>query len=322
MTIQKILNQAKANMPNIMVVGDTMLDQMIWTDVNRISPEAPVPVCKVSDTTYTLGGAGNVVNNLTEYGARISVAAIIGTDHTGDQIKKQLTQQKVDTSLLLEKKGFPSILKARVVAKNQQLCRIDYEDTHQDLTQQQSIIEQTIKDSIHSYDALILSDYGKGLISAPFSNNIIQLANKHHVPVIVDPKGRDATKYSGATYMTPNTPEFLTFCKTESLGSESNIESLAQAFIAQHDIGTLVLTRSEHGVSIITDTKKMDFPTKAKAVADITGAGDTVVAAFAFAIATGAPIEQSIQFANTAAGIVVSKVGTAVATIDEIIDYE
>ena len=306
----------------ILVVGDCILDQYLWTTVSRISPEAPVPICHVQDTTYRLGGAGNVANNLSAFGVDVLISGIIGRDGNGETLEKEFNRSKINTELLIKSNECPTICKSRVLAKNQQLCRLDYEDASRNLENDRSNCLEKISPYFSEIDCLIISDYKKGVVSEHFSQSVIQSAKEHNIPVIVDPKGQQISKYSGATFLTPNMSEFKLFTDLSEDYDDKEIIDNARQLINQFNIDNILLTRSEKGISIISNDRHNNYPTRAKEVADVTGAGDTVVAAIAYGVSQNWDIEDAINFANSAAGVVVSKVGTATASLDEIKDYE
>lgn len=308
--------------PKILVVGDCILDQYYWTNVSRISPEAPVPICHIQSTSYRLGGAGNVANNLVNFHSDVSIAGIIGNDSNGGIILNEFNNSGINSEFIIQSDHYPTISKARVLAKNQQLCRLDNEDSEVDIHSEVNECLNLISEKIDSFDCIIISDYLKGMITESVSKELIENANKKNIPIIVDPKGRDAKKYNGALFFTPNMGEFSTFTNLENIDDENEIILKGRQLISDNNISNLILTRSEKGITIISESEHQNFPTKAKEVADVTGAGDTVVAAIAYGISQKWTNEEIINFANHAAGVVVSKVGTATATLDEIKAYE
>lgn len=307
--------------PKILVIGDLILDQYFWTDVNRISPEAPVPVCHVQNTTYCLGGAGNVANNLSSFGAQVTMASLIGNDENANLLMKSLFEANINHDFVIGVDNITTICKTRVLAKGQQLCRIDHEAPINEPIQIQQLISQ-LNESVKNADVVVLSDYGKGVIGNELASAVISLATTHQIPVIVDPKGDDPSKYAGATYVTPNLSEFKQLTNLADTSNLSIIDDHAKKIISNHAIKNILLTRSADGMSLINETEMKQFSTKAVEVFDVSGAGDTVVAALAFGLGNGWTPAESIEFANIAAGIVVSKVGTATTTISEIDAHE
>ena len=315
-------SQENSKKPKILVVGDCILDQYFWTKVSRISPEAPVPICHIQNTNYRLGGAGNVANNLAAFDAEVSLIGVIGNDANGDILMSELKKVKINSEMMIRSDKIPTISKARVIAKNQQLLRLDHEDPLSNFDEHVQIALKKINQSLDMFDCVVISDYLKGIVTKSFSTQLIENANKKQVPIVVDPKGKDISKYYGATFFTPNMSEFSIFSNLKSDEDENEIINKGKQLILENNINHLILTRSEKGMTIITNKGNKNYPTKAKEVADVTGAGDTVVAAIAYGISQKWTNEEIINFANHAAGVVVSKVGTATATLDEIKEYE
>jgi D-beta-D-heptose 7-phosphate kinase/D-beta-D-heptose 1-phosphate adenosyltransferase len=306
--------------PSILVVGDLMLDHYLWGKTDRISPEAPVPVIDVQDESEVLGGAGNVVNNLIALGANVSVASAIGQDENGRRLAKMLKSLGVKTDALIAEPSRKTTRKSRVIASHQQVVRFDSE-TRQAISKE---IEEKILASVERQlfitDTILLSDYGKGVLSPRLTQQIIQLARGSGVKVLVDPKGRDYSKYRGATLVTPNKKE-----ASEATGIEIvDAESLKKAgFELKNglDLDMAMITLSEEGMAIFDETMRT-IPTVAREVYDVTGAGDTVLSTLGFVLAAGGDIDEAARIANAAAAVVVGKLGSATASWDEIIAYE
>ena len=306
--------------PSVLVVGDLMIDHYLWGSCERISPEAPVQVVDIQKETTVLGGAGNVVNNLVSLGANVHVASVIGDDENGKELLRMLEKIDVDTSNIITQKGRKTSKKSRVIASNQQIIRYDKE-SKEDVELSSSVsLARVIEKDIAKYDAIILSDYGKGVLTERFTQNIIEIANKNGTKVFVDPKGSDYSKYKGAYTLTPNKKE-----ASLATGIEiENEESLKEALVKlkrECALDLSLITLSEDGIAIF-DEQLRRFPTVAKEVYDVTGAGDTVIASLAFAISSGKSIDEACVFANLAAGVVVGKIGSATVTLDEIEEYE
>jgi rfaE bifunctional protein kinase chain/domain len=304
--------------PNILVVGDVILDEYIWSTVSRISPEAPVPVCHVSEHTYQLGGAGNVAHNLRSLGCQVSLLGAMGTDINATHLFGVLKNAGIHLTWMIQKDHWVTITKARVMAKHHQLCRIDHEQKITDFLDFFQDIKGQLLADFHQYDAVILSDYNKGVLGQTVTSSIIEFAQTHAIPVMVDPKGKDAKKYAGATMITPNMSEFIAMSSQDIFLTDADIQSFATHLIKTHGFQTVILTRSEKGISVITPETMVNYPTKAKAVLDVTGAGDTVIAALGYGLANGWPIDHMIHVANGAASVVIAKVGTSTATLTEI----
>jgi len=306
--------------PNILVVGDLMIDHYLWGSCERISPEAPVQVVDIQKETTVLGGAGNVVNNLKALGANVSVSSVMGDDENGKELITMLHTIDVNTQNLIIEPKRKTSKKSRVIAVSQQILRYDKESKNSISQESMQKILTSLASTIAKYDAVILSDYGKGVLTQELSQGIIRLAKKHNVKVLVDPKGKDFAKYRGAYLLTPNKKEAILATGIDI----KDEESLKRALIAlknECDLDVSLITLSEDGIATYEKEVKI-FPTVAKEVFDVTGAGDTVIASIAFALSVGKSLEETAAFANLAAGVVVGKIGSATVTIDEIEDYE
>lgn len=306
--------------PNILVVGDLMIDHYLWGSCDRISPEAPVQVVDIQKETTVLGGAGNVVNNLKALGANVSVSSVMGDDENGKELITMLHTIGVNTQNLIIEPKRKTSKKSRVIAVSQQILRYDKESKNSISQESMQKILTSLASTIAKYDAVILSDYGKGVLTQELSQGIIRLAKKHNVKVLVDPKGKDFAKYRGAYLLTPNKKEAILATGIDI----KDEESLKRALIAlknECDLDVSLITLSEDGIATYEKEVKI-FPTVAKEVFDVTGAGDTVIASIAFALSVGKSLEETAAFANLAAGVVVGKIGSATVTIDEIEDYE
>ena len=302
----------------VLVIGDIMLDEYHWCDVSRISPEAPVPVCSVNKTTLVPGGAGNVALNIETLGANVLLAGTIGNDSSGDKLITILNKHNINTEGLIRDDEKPTILKSRIIAHQQQMVRVDREN-NDDITQStRNKLFKFIESQITTLDAILISDYAKGTLPETFIQRIISLANTENKIVVIDPKGDNYTKYKGAFTLTPNFKEFTTVIK-KSLTSEKDIADEAIKLVKRLNLNALLITRSEKGMSIISrDLEKIDIPTQAKEVYDITGAGDTVIATLTLALSSGTTMETAAQLANIAAGLVVAKVGTSTISPEEL----
>jgi len=312
--------ELKNRHPNILVIGDLMIDHYLWGKCERISPEAPVQVVAIEKETSVLGGAGNVINNLSALGANVSVLSVIGHDANAKELKKMLTEIDVNVEDLVVEEGRNTSKKSRIIASQQQVVRYDKETTDDILQSSQDKIVENFKRNIDSYEIVILSDYGKGLLTNSLTQTLIEIANKHGKRVLVDPKGVDYSKYSGAYLLTPNKKEAIEASKIAIKDKESLIKAIRKLKSeCSLDIG--LITLSEDGIAIY-DNKLTIYPTVAREVYDVTGAGDTVIASLAFALSCGYSIDKAVKFANLSAGVVVGKIGSATATLNEIIEYE
>lgn len=302
----------------VMVVGDLMLDEFHWCQVTRISPEAPVPVCKVNSTTVVPGGAANVAHNISALSNKALLVGLIGKDSSGQKLITKLGEHKLSTEYVLIDSQRPTILKSRIIAHQQQIARVDREDASPISKSIEAKLLKHVEHSLPQVGAIILSDYLKGTLTSSFTQKVIKLASEANIPIIVDPKGNDFKKYTGATVLTPNFQEFETIIK-KSVHSEEEILKEGLLLIKKLKLAALLLTRSEKGMSLITKQgEKIDIPTKAQEVYDITGAGDTVISVFSVALSAGVEMATAAHLANCAAGIVVGKLGTATTTLQEI----
>ena len=306
--------------PNILVIGDLMIDHYLWGSCERISPEAPVQVVDIDKETTVLGGAGNVVNNLITLGSNVSVCSVIGNDDNGQELINMLESIGVDTSNIITQDDRKTSKKSRVIAISQQILRYDKESKNEILDSSVKKIIGTLSNTISKYDMVILSDYGKGVLTDELCQEMITLANKNGVKVLVDPKGSDFTKYKGAYLLTPNKKEAMLATNID-INSDESLKSALLKLKQDCKLAISLITLSEDGIAT-HDGKLKKFPTVAKEVFDVTGAGDTVIASIAFALSAGKNIEETAAFANLAAGVVVGKIGSATVSIGEIEEYE
>ncbi len=301
---------------HIVVLGDTMLDEFHWCKVSRISPEAPVPICKLQRTSLALGGAGNVAYNLAKLGAKVSLCGLIGNDSSGEKLLHLVQDLGINASGLI-KTPYPTILKSRIIAHQQHVVRLDRDGNNAISIKYRHAIYTYLTSIISTCNAIVISDYLKGLLSPSFTQRIITLAKKHQCIVITDPKGDSYAKYKGSNIITPNFKEFCEVTK-KVWDKEKDIEKAGKQLVKRLHLDSLLITRSEKGMSIVTPSSFTTIHTKAKDVFDITGAGDTVIALLALSIASGLSYDVASLLANYAAGIVVGKVGTAAVSPDEL----
>ena len=314
------MNELKSSNPNILVIGDLMIDHYLWGSCERISPEAPVQVVDIAKETTVLGGAGNVINNLKALGAHVSVSSVIGDDDNGYELISMLKEIDVNSDEIVLQVGRSTSKKSRVIAVSQQILRYDKESKNNIEKSSADKILKSIEKKIKSFDIVILSDYGKGVLTDDLCKKIIEISNEANVKVLVDPKGSDFSKYTGAYLLTPNKKEAILATGVE-IEDSASLEKALVKLKNECDLGISLITLSEDGIA--TYDKEVEvFPTVAKEVFDVTGAGDTVIASIAFALSAGKNIQQSAAFANLAAGVVVGKIGSATVTIDEIEEYE
>ena len=306
--------------PKILVVGDLMIDHYLWGSSERISPEAPVPVVNVDSESTVLGGAGNVINNLNALGAVVDVISVIGECETSKELKDLLCDIKIETQYLITQKNRVTSKKSRIIAAQQQVVRYDRESTSEINNKSQVAILKVFKKIVNNYDVILLSDYGKGVLTFELTQSLISIANENKKKLLVDPKGLDYSKYKGAYLLTPNKKEASEATNIIIKDNESLTQSI-RILKDQIDLTVSLITLSEKGVAIF-DNELRIHPTVAREVFDVTGAGDTILASLGFAISCNKDIDEAIKFANLASGVVVGKIGSATATLNEIIEYE
>ena len=306
--------------PKILVVGDLMIDHYLWGSSERISPEAPVQVVNVDSESTVLGGAGNVINNLNALGAMVDVISVIGECETSKELKDLLCDIKVETQYLITQKNRVTSKKSRIIAAQQQVVRYDRESTSEINNKSQVAILKVFKKIVNNYDVILLSDYGKGVLTFELTQSLISIANENKKKLLVDPKGLDYSKYKGAYLLTPNKKEASEATNIIIKDNESLTQSI-RILKDQIDLTVSLITLSEKGVAIF-DNELRIHPTVAREVFDVTGAGDTILASLGFALSCNKDIDEAIKFANLASGVVVGKIGSATATLNEIIEYE
>ena len=301
-------------MARVLVVGDLMIDHYIWGSCDRISPEAPVQVVNVKNETKRLGGCGNVVSNLIALGAEVGVISVVGDDELGGEILKLLKDRGAKAELVIAQKGRKSSQKSRVMVTHQQVLRLDTESTS-DIDCDDEIVGK-FQGILDGYDIVLLSDYGKGVLSDYLTKQIISITKNSSKMVLVDPKGKDYSKYRGATLLTPNKKE-----ASEALGfvidSDEKLELALKTMKMNYELEYSLITLSEDGIGLLSQNM-VKFPALAKEVFDVTGAGDSVLATLGYCLASKMSIEDAIDNANLAAAVVVGKVGSADASWGEI----
>jgi len=310
----------KENNAKILVIGDLMIDHYLWGSCDRISPEAPVQVVDIGKETTVLGGAGNVINNLVTLGAKVSVCSVIGDDENGKELLNMLDEIGVDRDSIFTQATRHTSKKSRIIAVSQQILRYDKESKEDISSDSIESILTFLSKNISLYDIVILSDYGKGVLTDELSSSIIKISNISNVKVLVDPKGSDFRKYKGAYLLTPNKKEAILATGIE-INDDKSLEKALLYLKSECELDISLITLSEDGIAIY-DEKLKKFPTVAKEVFDVTGAGDTVIASIAFALSANKSIEETAKFSNLAAGVVVGKIGSATVSLDEIEEYE
>ncbi|MCG2585578.1 D-glycero-beta-D-manno-heptose-7-phosphate kinase [Massilia sp. TS11] len=295
----------------ILVVGDVMLDRYWFGDVARISPEAPVPVCRVVKREARLGGAANVARNAAALGTHCGLLGVVGADEAGNEVERLLREGGI-TSYLKRDEGIATIVKLRVIGRQQQLIRIDFEDAPSDVVLRDKLTQ--FNALLPDFDVIIFSDYNKGgLVNVA---QMIAAARAAGKIVLVDPKGDDFTPYRGATLLTPNKSELKRI--VGSWKDEAQLTAKAHALRTSLDLDALLLTRSEEGMSLYTGSEDLHVHADAREVFDVSGAGDTVIATLAAMLGAGAKLDEAVWKANQAGGIVVGKLGTATVTREEL----
>ncbi|MGJ7917668.1 D-glycero-beta-D-manno-heptose-7-phosphate kinase [Massilia sp. LXY-6] len=295
----------------LLVVGDVMLDRYWFGDVARISPEAPVPVVRIERREARLGGAANVARNAAALGAHCGLLGVVGNDEAGDEVEQILRESSID-SYLKRDEAISTIVKLRVIGRQQQMVRIDFEEAPSETTLRDKLTQ--FKAILPDYDVIVLSDYNKGsLVNVA---EMIRMAREAGKTVMVDPKGDDFTPYRGATMLTPNKSELKRI--VGSWKTEEQLTEKAQTLREELGLTALLLTRSEEGMSLYTADEVLHVHADAREVYDVSGAGDTVIATMAAMLGSGAPLAEALATANRAGGIVVGKLGTATVTRDEL----
>jgi len=302
----------------VLVVGDLMLDRYLWGAVERISPEAPVPVVRLDHKTHVAGGAANVAVNLRGLGCAVLLAGVVGSDEDGRQLLEVVQNSGIDAAAILATPDRPTICKTRILGGRQQMLRVDVEKAGEFSSELQSMLVAKIEGQISGCSAIILSDYGKGLLSDSVCQSIIRRGRELSIPTFVDPKGLHYEKYAGCDVISPNRMELAAATST----NYGELELLLQKgeVLRQHlGIRHLLVTLGELGITLIESGSVQRFPALAREVFDVSGAGDTVIATASAAIAAGLPLHEAIRLANVAAGIVVGKLGTVPISRDELL---
>lgn len=321
MLLHKIRSlQTGLNPPKILIIGDLMIDQYIWGDANRLSPEAPVPIVNIQKESSTLGGAGNVAQNLLSFGAEVIVAGLVGEDPAGKELLKVLADEKADTNGIITDAQRPTTVKTRIIAGSHQIVRIDREVNETISKAIEDDLFNRILPNFAEADLVLLSDYNKGVLSPSLCSRIISHCNTIGKKVLVDPKGLDFAKYKGAFIIKPNKKELAQAVKFEKISSTQDLQDAASAMFKLTDAAYLVITLSEEGIAILTKDSYKLLEVKATEVFDVTGAGDTVLATLAYFIALGFTVEEACELANHAAAIVIRRVGSATTSLKEIIE--
>jgi len=310
----------KFDQVSILVVGDLMLDRFIWGFVSRISPEAPVPIVEVTSESDMPGGSANVVNNLCALGTRTHVCGVVGDDRIGQILRDKLTHKRIDLRGIMVNPERATTLKTRIIAHSQQMVRVDKENRVEVGDRETSRLIAYINSVVRTVDAIIIEDYGKGLVTQRLVSELVRLAGTHGTIVSVDPKLGHRLDYSGITVITPNRAEALWLAGVESTDRVA-LDQIGNSILTHLACTGVLITLGEHGMCLFQKGRRpASIPTTAREVYDVSGAGDTVISAFTAALAAGSPMEEAAIVANYAAGVVVGKVGTATASGSEILE--
>ncbi len=302
----------------VLVIGDLMLDRYIWGQVNRISPEAPVPVVRVTRESLHAGGAGNVVTNIRALGGQVTVCGVVGKDRAGRLLRRELLGQGADVGGMVTSSPYKTISKTRIIAHSQQVVRLDRDPTDGPSARVRSRLRAFIQRHIHNFDVCVVSDYGKGLIEADLLDLLATLRTQLDFVYVIDPKRQNFVHYRSASLMKPNKEEAGQAARID-LVDDTALQQAGTQLLDLWDTEAVLVSRGEEGMSLFRpDRRAAHFSTTAREVFDVTGAGDTVIAVCALALGTGAGLEAATILANHAAGIVVGKVGTATVTREEL----
>jgi len=315
-----MLSSIQKFQPRILVIGDLMIDKYLWGECNRVSPEAPVQVINVKKETKVLGGAGNVVNNLVSLGSKVDVLSVIGGCEISDELIDLFKKINIRTKYLIVQNNRVTSKKTRIISSHQQVIRYDIESDEDINKESEKKLTDLCKSIIQNFELVILSDYGKGVITNYVAEEVIKIANSFKIKVIVDPKGSDYSKYTSAYLLTPNKKE-ASEATGINISDEKSTKNALVCLKESFKLKTSLITLSEDGIAVFDDHFKF-YPTVAKEVFDVTGAGDTVISALGFALATSQDIDSAVYLANLAAGVVVGKIGSATTTFEELIRYD
>lgn len=302
---------------SVLAVGDVMLDEYIWGEVQRISPEAPVPVVEVRGRSYAPGGAANVAAGVVALGGQAFVGGVTGDDAAAAALRETLASAGVKGTGLVVDSSRPTTSKTRIIAQAQQVVRTDHEERAPLPEAVEAQLLSAACAQVEQVDAVVLSDYRKGVVSATVARAVIDAARAAHKPVIVDPKGIDYAKYRGATLITPNEHD-AGLAANVHVESEDDLLEAVRRLSEACDGSGLLVTRGAAGMTLFSAGRRADVPARALDVYDVTGAGDTVVATLAVALGRSVPLEQAVELANAAAAVVVGKVGTSTVTLEEL----
>ncbi len=302
----------------VLVVGDLMLDRYWWGTVSRISPEAPVPIVRLRKSTFAVGGAANVAANVAGLGAEAFLIGLVGTDEEAKRFAEVLLESNVSDKYLIYSDTRPTTVKTRVIAHSQQVLRLDQEENSELSDSESERCLHKILQVLDKADIIIISDYAKGLLTQKMLSSLITIANEKNKPILVDPKGKNYSKYAGATLLTPNKKEAAEACNLDENQSEL-VEIAGRKLITELNLTSLLITQGEDGMTLLrVGENPLHLKASAREIFDVTGAGDTVIATLAVAIGAGNSFEKSAEIANIAAGLVVEQVGTTAIKLTEL----
>ena len=321
--LEQILDRASSR--RITVIGDLMLDEFVWGKVGRISPEAPVPVVEVTGESFYPGGAANVARNLREFVDRVAIIGLLGTDRSGQQLRELLSERKIDTSNVVEEATFHTIVKTRIIARNQQVVRVDREKFVGPSVPQIEEVVAAVRKNIPETDAIIFEDYGKGFLSTQLVSQIAEAARSAGKIVAADPNPRNLVEWRGLTVIKPNRAEAFLAAGIPSgepdvvSSQDTDLKRTGETLLKKWEAENVLVTLGEHGMMLFQKKEAPHYiPTKAREVFDVSGAGDTAIALFTLGLACGATPTEAAEIANHASAVVVSKLGTAIVTRDEL----
>lgn len=322
--VQEILSHASSR--RLLVIGDLMLDEFVWGKVGRISPEAPVPVVEVTGESFYPGGAANVARNLQEFVGAVSVIGLIGEDRGGRQLRRLLEEGRIETADLVEEKGFPTIIKTRIIARQQQLVRVDREEIRPPGDQQIKRVVAAVRGQLDRVDGVIFEDYGKGFLSADLVQQVSELAHSAGKIVTTDPNPRHLIEWRNVTAVKPNRSEAFLAAgvpwrdPVEPAHKDESLLEVGRSLLRKWDTKYLLITLGEQGMMLFEHGDGAHhIPTRARQVFDVSGAGDTAIALFTLALCCGATAREAAEIANHASAVVVGKLGTATVTREELL---
>ena len=316
--LAQLINRIKEKPPTILVLGDLMLDRFIFGSVDRISPEAPVPIVKLKKEEQMLGGSGNVIRNLSNLGIKTSLCSVVGKDLAGDLLITQLTKKDTNISNVLRLKSVRTTEKMRIVADRQQIARVDWDMDESKADFVDDLIKN-MSEHIENIDGVIISDYAKGMCSEVLLKNVINISNNNNIPIYVDPKGNDWEKYKHTNLITPNIKEAETILG-KKLVNDQDFEKAGEEICSTYNIEACLITRGADGMSFFCNDNTFHLKSNAKEIFDVSGAGDTVISTMATGLVMNLTYKQAAEFSNRAAGIVVGHIGTSAITTRELLN--